>query len=248
MRAERERRRRMQTELRNTYDVTPIGLFTLDGEGHFVRANPALRSMLDLRKAEYKARSLEGLFRAGRVGLFAGTGSEGQRRRRTRNRRLARVRHEGRPRRYSLKATRSNGWIEGSLQDVTERSKAIERLHFLAEHDPLTGSLNRRGVERAIAAQSEERTPWALAYIDLDRFKLVNDLFGHRAGDEVLKQVAARARHAVSGPTYAVGRIGGDEFICVMSNTTIDDAIAQCHELVTLLSAARIRSAIARFR
>ena len=234
MRAERERRRRMQTELRNTYDVTPIGLFTLDEGGHFVRANPALRAMLDLRKAEYKERHWKDYFEPGAWGslqALAEKGSEGE------------LEVDGsrecgtEDRRYSLKATRSNGWIEGSLQDVTERSKAIERLQFLAEHDPLTGSLNRRGVELAIAAQSEEVTPWALAYIDLDRFKLVNDLFGHRAGDEVLKQVATRTRTLVR-PGHAVGRIGGDEFICVMSNTNIDEAIEQCRELVTLLSAA----------
>jgi len=135
----------------------------------------------------------------------------------------------------TLKAIRSNNWIEGSLQDVTERSKAIERLRFLAEHDSLTGSLNRRGVEKAIAAESEETLPWALAYVDLDRFKLVNDLFGHRAGDEVLKQVAGRTR-ALFKRDYAVGRIGGDEFVCVMSDTQIDDAIAQCHELIAVLS------------
>ncbi|HEY1997050.1 putative bifunctional diguanylate cyclase/phosphodiesterase [Paraburkholderia sp.] len=234
MRAERERRRRMQTELRNTYEVTPIGLFTLDEQGHFVRANPALRSMLDLQKAEYRSRHWKHYFEAGAWGslqALAQKGSEGE---------LelgGSVESGTAERRYSLKATRSNGWIEGSLQDVTERSKAIERLHFLAEHDPLTGSLNRRGVEQAVAQQSEEVLPWALAYIDLDRFKLVNDLFGHRAGDEVLKQVAARTR-ALVGPEYAVGRIGGDEFICVMSNTNIDDAIAQCRELVTVLSAA----------
>jgi diguanylate cyclase (GGDEF)-like protein len=234
MRAERERRRRMQTELRNTYEVTPIGLFTLDEQGHFVRANPALRLMLDLRKAEYRERHWKEHFEAGAWGALqalAQRGSEGELE-------LSGVEARGtEERRYSLKATRSNGFIEGSLQDVTERSKALERLQFLADHDPLTGSLNRRGVELAIAAQSEEVTPWALAYIDLDRFKLVNDLFGHRAGDEVLKQVAARTRTLIR-PEHAVGRIGGDEFICVMSNTNIDDAIAQCRELVTLLSAA----------
>jgi diguanylate cyclase (GGDEF)-like protein len=234
MRAERERRRRMQTELRNTYEVTPIGLFTLDERGRFVRANPALRSMLDLRKTEYRDRHWKDYFEPGAWGSLQALAQKGS---------AGELEVGGAfecgtaERRYSLKATRSNGWIEGSLQDVTERSKAIERLQFLAEHDPLTGSLNRRGVELAIAAQSEEVAPWALAYIDLDRFKLVNDLFGHRAGDEVLKQVAARTRSLVR-PEYAVGRIGGDEFICVMSNTNIDDAIEQCHELVTLLSAA----------
>ena len=232
MRAEREHRRQAQTELRNTYEVTPIGLFTLDSNGHFVRANPALRAMLDLHKSDYKARHWNDYFEAGAWGALQALASKGSDGELEMGGALARGTAE---RRYLLKAIRSNGWIEGSLQDVTERSKAIERLRFLAEHDPLTASLNRRGVEKAIAAESEETLPWALAYVDLDRFKLVNDLFGHRAGDEVLKQVASRMRaHFERG--YAVGRIGGDEFVCVMSDTSIDDAIAQCHELIALLS------------
>ncbi|WP_158939081.1 EAL domain-containing protein [Burkholderia sp. S171] len=234
MRAEREHRRQAQTELRNTYDVTPIGLFTLDSAGHFVRANPALQSMLSLQKAEYKVRHWNDYFESGAWGALqalASKGSEGE---------LemggAASRGNG-ERRFLLKATRSNGWIEGSLQDVTERSKAIERLRFLAEHDPLTGSLNRRGVEKAIAAQSEEGSPWALAYVDLDRFKLVNDLFGHRAGDEVLKQVATRTR-ALFAAGFPFGRIGGDEFVCVMSGMSIDEAIDCCHHLISALSDA----------
>ncbi|MGF6760051.1 diguanylate cyclase (GGDEF)-like protein [Paraburkholderia sp. GAS33] len=234
MRADRERRRRMQTELRNTYDVAPIGLFTLDENGRFVRANPALRAMLDMRKGEYRDRHWKDYFEPGAWGSLQALAQKGSEAELELGGSLETGTAE---RRYSLKATHSNGWIEASLQDVTERSKAIERLHFLAEHDPLTASLNRRGVERAIAEQSDENAPWALAYIDLDRFKLVNDLFGHRAGDEVLKQVAARTRSVVRSD-YSVGRIGGDEFICVMSNTGIDDAIEQCRELVTVLSAA----------
>ncbi|QIE27812.1 EAL domain protein (plasmid) [Caballeronia sp. SBC1] len=234
MRAEREHRRQAQTELRNTYDVTPIGLFTLDSEGHFVRANPALRTMLSLQKTEYRVRHWNDYFESGAWGALqalASKGSEGE---------LemggAASRGNG-ERRFLLKATRSNGWIEGSLQDVTERSKAIERLRFLAEHDPLTGSLNRRGVEKAIAAQSEEGTSWALAYVDLDRFKLVNDLFGHRAGDEVLKQVATRTR-ALFSAGFPFGRIGGDEFVCVMGGMSIDEAIDCCHHLISALSDA----------
>lgn len=234
MRAERDFRRQAQMELRNTYEVTPIGLFTLDEDGHFVRANPALRAMLDLQKSEYKLRHWHDYFEAGAWGALqalASKGSDGE------LEMSGSVERGTGERRYLLKAIRSNGWIEGSLQDTTERSKAVERLRFLAEHDPLTGSLNRRGVEKTIALQSEESLPWALAYVDLDRFKLVNDLFGHRAGDEVLRQVAARTR-AHFARSYPVGRIGGDEFVCVMNDTPIDDAIAQCRELISILSDA----------
>lgn len=234
MRAERSHRRQAQAELRNTYDVTPIGLFTLDSNGRFVRANPAMCSMLDLHRAEFEVRHWNDYFESGAWGALqalASKGSEGE------LEMGGAVASGNGERRFLLKATRSNGWIEGSLQDVTERSKAIERLRFLAEHDPLTGSLNRRGVEKAIAAQAEEGTAWALAYVDLDRFKLVNDLFGHRAGDEVLKQVATRTR-ALFSTGFPFGRIGGDEFVCVMSGTTISEAIDCCHHLISALSDA----------
>ncbi len=234
MRAERDFRRQAQMELRNTYEVTPIGLFTLDTDGRFVRANPALRSMLDLQKAEYKVRHWNDYFEPGAWGALQALASKGSDGELEMGGSAARGTGE---RRYLLKAIRSNGWIEGSLQDTTERSRAVERLRFLAEHDPLTGSLNRRGIEKAISAQSDEMLPWALAYVDLDRFKLVNDLFGHRSGDEVLRQVAARTR-AHFARNYAVGRIGGDEFVCVMHDTSIEDAIAQCRELISILSDA----------
>src|ERR1700744_2574160 len=77
MRADRERRRRMQTELRNTYDVTPIGLFTLDENGHFVRANPALQSMLSLQKTEYKVRHWNDYFESGAWGALQALASKG---------------------------------------------------------------------------------------------------------------------------------------------------------------------------
>jgi len=232
VRAERERRRQMQIELRNTYDVAPIGLFTLRSDGRFVRANPAMNAMLGLRGSEYKSRHLRDYFEDGAwdtLMLLAGQGN------------TASMEINGLPgpdgtaRRYALKAILANGSIEGALEDVTERSKAVDRLHFLVDHDPLTGSLNRRGIEKAIARLSEESRSWSLAYIDLDRFKLINDLFGHPAGDEVLKLVAARLSSHLA-VRYPVGRIGGDEFVCVFEDVAIDQAADQCRELVTALS------------
>jgi len=234
MREERERRRQMQIELRNTYDVTPIGLFTLNEEHCFVRANPSLHAMLGLphaqdgshRWADYFAQGAERALNE----LLEGDES-------------ASIEIEGAPgtttdgRRYSLRAIRAKGFIEGSLEDVTDRSKAVERLHFLAEHDPLTGLLNRRGIEHAIARQCEQSDAWALAYLDLDRFKVFNDLFGHSTGDEILRHVAARLVERL-GSHVPIGRIGGDEFVCVLADMEIDDAIARCKELVTALNAA----------
>lgn len=234
MRDERERRRQMQVELRNTYDVTPIGLFTLNLESFFVRANPAAHAMLGLPHQQYDAR---------RWGDYFAPGAEDALHKLLERDESASIEIEGAAgmktdaRRYSLRAIRSTDSIEGSLEDVTDRSKAIDQLHFLAEHDSLTGLLNRRGVENAIARQSKANGSWALAYLDLDRFKIFNDLFGHGTGDEVLRQVAA---HLVAylGPLVPIGRIGGDEFVCVLGNMSIDDAIARCRECVVALNSA----------
>lgn len=236
MREERERRRQMQIELRNTYDVTPIGLFTLSGDSAFLRANPALHSMLGLPQQHHGAHRWADYFAPGAERALAELLERDD---------SASIEIEGaagtktEARRYSLRAIRAKGFIEGSLEDVTDRSKAVERLHFLAEHDPLTGLLNRRGIEHAIGRQSGESGPWALAYLDLDRFKLLNDLFGHGTGDEILRHVAARLVERL-GSDVPIGRIGGDEFVCVLVNMEIDDAVARCRELVSALNSAPV--------
>jgi diguanylate cyclase (GGDEF)-like protein len=234
MRAEREHRRQAQIELRNTYEVMPVGLFTLNTSGRFIQTNPALRSMLNMLASDYRYRHWNDYFQPGAWGslqalLMQGRDSEieigGSKERGTADRR------------YLLKAIVSKNVIEGSLQDVTERSKAVERLRFLAEHDPLTGSLNRRGIEAAISQQDENALAWALAYVDLDRFKLINDLFGHHCGDEVLKQVASRAQ-TVLDERCAFGRMGGDEFVCVFGGLSIDEASRRCEALLDTLNNA----------
>ncbi len=232
MRAERAHRRQAEIDLRNTYEVAPVGLFTLDATGRFVRTNPALRHMLGLLKSEYRTRHWNDFFEPGawaklethlqsvQNGTTPGDGT------------TLRSRTE---RRLLLTAIRAGDFVEGSLQDITERTKAVERLRFLAEHDSLTGTLNRRGVESAISAQAEGTAPWVLAYIDLDRFKLINDLFGHRSGDEVLKLVAKRTMLLLD-ERCAFGRIGGDEFVCVMKDVSIDDAIAHWSKVLAALN------------
>ena len=231
IRAERMIRVEAQAELRKTYDATPIGLFTLDASGRIVRTNPAMRKMLEHRTAGVFNEYWQGNFADGAwqmlqeiVARSAGEEIE-----------IRSMPLEGEEQKWFLvKAATSHQQIEGSLQDVTERVRANERLHFLAENDALTGVLNRRGIEKAVQLAMRGLSagqPFALAYLDLDRFKLVNDLFGHHAGDEVLRQVADRIG-TILGDAHSIGRIGGDEFLIVLRDPDLAKTVEICRDIV----------------
>jgi diguanylate cyclase (GGDEF)-like protein len=111
-----------------------------------------------------------------------------------------------------------DGSIIGIAIDVTARQRSEERLAHLAFHDPLTGLPNRatleEHLERDLARAARTGDPVAALYIDLDRFKLVNDSLGHAAGDQVLVEVARRIRDLTRGGDL-LARLGGDEFMLV---------------------------------
>jgi diguanylate cyclase (GGDEF)-like protein len=104
------------------------------------------------------------------------------------------------------------------------------RLRHDADHDPLTGLLNRAGLERELAAEPvDPGTRWVL-YLDLDGFKPVNDTYGHHVGDDVLRVVAERLLGTVRR-TDLVARLGGDEFV-VVTGEDVDDAAHRITEAV----------------
>lgn len=104
----------------------------------------------------------------------------------------------------------------GIVRDITERKRLEAQLSHQALHDPLTGLANRallvQRLELAVARRARHPGLLALLFIDLDRFKLINDTLGHDAGDELLVAAAARLRAAVR-PEDLVARLGGDEFV-----------------------------------
>ena len=106
--------------------------------------------------------------------------------------------------------------LTGTLQDVTRRKHAEEALRIQARTDPLTGLLNRDAVLGEIEARllDPAQSNVAVLYIDLDRFKVVNDVLGHSAGDELLMAAAGRIRDAV-GSEGLIARFGGDEFLVI---------------------------------
>ncbi len=127
------------------------------------------------------------------------------------------------------------------FQDVTQ-SRALKRqLTHSATHDELTGLPNRSAFNQAIerAAQTARRQGrvHALCYIDLDQFKAVNDGAGHAAGDEVLISVASLIQRSCRASDFA-GRIGGDEFIMLLSDCDLENAKTVCQKIVDQIAQA----------
>lgn len=121
------------------------------------------------------------------------------------------------------------------IQALRSAEASQERLMFRTLHDDLTGLPNRRFIEQHLAQildhESVDDTHVALLYLDLDRFKLVNDLHGHGYGDDLLVTVADRLRSRLR-PTDVVARIGGDEFIVVLDRLV---SVSQAVELANRL-------------
>ncbi|MFT4101689.1 MAG: EAL domain-containing protein [Burkholderiaceae bacterium] len=142
-------------------------------------------------------------------------------------------------RQFSINLTLSSGIVEGAIQDITDRKIAERELIRIAERDHLTDLMNRRALEAHVERQKSalpDGATIAISFFDLDRFKLINDLFGHVAGDDVLKEVANRIRgECVEGMTAC--RIGGDEFVVVQVVDELQQAIMRARRIVTAICA-----------
>jgi diguanylate cyclase (GGDEF)-like protein len=122
-------------------------------------------------------------------------------------------------------AMRDGGWLT-THEDITERWRNETRVSYLAHHDALTGLANRSAliekIEDACARCRQWGEEFSVLLIDLDRFKQVNDTFGHPAGDELLIEVAERLKSTLR-ETDVLARLGGDEFAVIQSNHASQD-------------------------
>ncbi len=120
----------------------------------------------------------------------------------------------------------------GTLMDITARKKAEEAIRHLAFQDALTGLPNRRllmdRLHQALNASVRDKRSGALLFMDLDRFKHLNDTLGHAMGDQLLQQVAGRVLNVVRA-VDTVARLGGDEFVVLITNLSDSTSHAQAH-------------------
>lgn len=232
-RSEREQRRASEAGRCQSWDAVPAGLFTLDLNGRFVSANPALRAMLGGVTIVHGQTRWDQFFSAGTWSRLHTLAIDGE---------IAEMDIEQLhgERRFMVRAMLASGRIEGALDDITEAARARDTLQRMTHRDPLTGVLNRRGIEEAFApaggAPGTSRQ-LALAFLQLDRFQLISDLYGRAAGDEVLKQVCERIVVVLTAGQQ-VGRIGDDAFVVLMPHTSLAAATRTGSEIVDRIGSA----------
>jgi diguanylate cyclase (GGDEF)-like protein/PAS domain S-box-containing protein len=222
------------------YDQAPIGYCTLDCAGIIREINLTGASMLGAERNRLIGRPLREYLDAGQDRALQ---SHIQAVRSTAVHRSLDVRltppHAARARNLRLDSApakdNAKDWLCLTLlQDVTEQRRLIDHLRkreqdlsHRALHDPLTGLPNRSlfadRLEQAIAHARRTSRALGVLFIDLDRFKLVNDTLGHAFGDEILKTVAHRLREQIR-QVDTIARIGGDEFLMLVSPISASDA------------------------
>ncbi len=148
------------------------------------------------------------------------------------------------PKWVSISAIRDEGGMAShyvaSFSDISERKAAEERMERLARYDALTGLFNRfslhERLEQALALAHRDQRHLALMFIDMDRFKIINDTLGHQVGDDLLVQVAQRLQACVR-ESDIVARLGGDEFVVVLTdnNSAINAAATVAQKILEQL-------------
>jgi diguanylate cyclase (GGDEF)-like protein/PAS domain S-box-containing protein len=123
-------------------------------------------------------------------------------------------------------------------ENITERYELSKELNYRASHDYLTGLKNRlffeNQLDKTLKYIENKRTPCCLMYLDMDKFKIINDTCGHHAGDEVLRQIATILTENVS-LNALVARLGGDEFAIILPDTQLEQAVEAAQNIITAI-------------
>ena len=214
-----------------------------DADGNMTLFNERYAKMMGLSAAWLKGRSLLDLFKRRKAsgefvgdpeGFFARVVTDA--REGKFNTRIMQT-SGGRALRVVDQPMRGGGWV-ATFEDVTEWRKAQAQISYMAHHDALTGLANRtqlvKKLEKVLAVLPLKGGSVAVHFIDLDRFKKVNDTLGHDGGDFLLKTAAERLR-SVTRVNDVVARLGGDEFVVVQIGVGSKD---QAEDLASRLTSA----------
>jgi len=227
--------RQAHERFRSAFENAPIGMAMTDLEGNILGANPAMARIVGRSTDDLNGRSVHDL-----------THPDDREASTAEMRRLVVNASDGY--RIEKRYTHTDGhdvWVSvsvscvrddegkssyliGQVEDVTERRALRERLAYAAIHDPLTTLPNRvlfmDRLETSLSRAARQGRQVAVIFLDLDRFKLVNDGMGHAAGDRLLETVAQRLQR-IMRPSDTVARFGGDEFV-VMCDEITDASVA----------------------
>jgi diguanylate cyclase (GGDEF)-like protein/PAS domain S-box-containing protein len=223
-----------QSRFESAFAYAPIGMALVDVEGHCLQVNDALCRITGHSRDAFEATTLRAVTHPEDVDLDAES---------------LRELLDGRVSSYQIEKRYRHAWghylwglltvslacdAEGKalyvvcqVQDISERKELAQRLEYLIDHDFLTGLANRRRFEQELSREAGRvaryGAPGAVLVIDLDNFKDVNDTFGHKAGDDLLKGVAGAVKHRIR-QTDLLARIGGDEFGVLLPQADVEQA------------------------
>jgi diguanylate cyclase (GGDEF)-like protein/PAS domain S-box-containing protein len=243
VRAEVAERQRAEAHLRAIVDGAAVGVALVDGEGRIIESNPALARLLGYTVEELCGRTIASITHPEDVALnlhLHGEMVAGRREHYQIEKRY--LRRDGSllwGRLTVSPVRRGEGtppFVVGMIEDITERKAAEARLSHRAYHDPLTDLPNRllfgERVAGALAAAERRRGALALLFLDLDRFKVINDSLGHDVGDQLLVAVAARLLACVR-PGDTVARLGGDEFTILLAGVGGEEDVTRVATRIT---------------
>ena len=224
-----------------------IGMALMDFDGRILQANRALAGLLGASEAALEQRRFPDLVEAGdRAALEQHLGLAGAHDFESFTREVRCPHPEGGTVWLALHCSfftepdAASPCLILQVQDVSARRRAEAGLEHLAFHDPLTGLPNRRRFHECLVSalaryKADPRRPWAVMFVDFDRFKLVNDSLGHSAGDDLLQQVARRVQEKLR-PSDIVARLGGDEFAILVADIDHErDAVVLAERLMETL-------------
>ena len=219
-----------ESRFRAAFYQANVGMLKLDTDGKVIEANQAMADILDYRRDVLLQMSLGDLLMEGEL-VIDGVGRiDWDRQLRPSELRFCRRDGSLVWGRWSGTGVRSAGGglsVFAIIEDVSQNHALAREIEHHASHDPLTGLINRREIERLLErsllqVRSDGGTH-ALCYINLDHFKLVNDSFGHAAGDQMLRSFADYLVAAVRDGDW-VGRLGADEFAVFLAHAGQDEA------------------------